>query len=260
MKHKNWQLPDFGIYEFTPKKTRYCLCVPIINEGEKFKRQLSRMKPLSKHLDILILDGGSTDGSTKRTFLRKNNVRTLLIKKSSGRQGTQLRMGFAYALQQGYKGIITVDGNGKDDVSLTPRFVEKLDAGFDFIQGSRFIKGGEAINTPLVRLLGIRLIHAPLISLSAKYWYTDTTNGFRAYSRRYLLHKHVQPFRALFNTYDLLFYLSVRAPQLGLRVIEIPVTRAYPEGKVPTKITGLHNLNVITTVLAILLRKYHPTV
>ena len=39
-------------------------------------------------------------------------------------------------------------------------------------------------------------------------------------------------------TYELLAYLSVRASQLGMKVCEIPVTRAYPKkGKTPTKIS-----------------------
>ncbi len=38
-------------------------------------------------------------------------------------------------------------------------------------------------------------------------------------------------------TYELLAYLSVRATQIGMRVCEIPVTRAYPKtGRIPTKI------------------------
>ncbi|MCR4263196.1 MAG: glycosyltransferase family 2 protein [Candidatus Roizmanbacteria bacterium] len=255
---KKWQLPGFETHEFAEKKTKYCIAVPLINEGQKFKKQLSRMKQFADLADILIFDGGSTDGSTNHTFLKKNGVRTLLIKTGEGRQGAQLRMGFAYALQQGYEGIITIDGNGKDDVSAIPHFINKLEEGFDFVQGSRFITGGKAINTPFARLIGIRVIHAPLISLAAGYWYTDTTNGFRAYSRNYLLHRDVQPFRDIFNTYDLLFYLNVRAPQLKLRVKEIPVIRAYPKGKIPTKITGLHNLDVINTVLKILFGHYHP--
>ena len=37
------------------------------------------------------------------------------------------------------------------------------------MQGSRFLKGGRAVNTPPVRLLSVRLIHAPVISLTARH-------------------------------------------------------------------------------------------
>jgi hypothetical protein len=43
----------------------------------------------------------------------------------------------------------------------------------------------------------------------------------------------------VFANYNLLFYLSVRIPQLGYRACEVPVSRRYPpSGKTPTKIAG----------------------
>ena len=147
-------------------------------------------------------------------------------------------MGIWWALQRGYQGIITIDGNNKDSIEDVPRFIEKLKEGYDLIQGSRFIKGGKAINTPFVRLLSVKLIHAPIISLTARQRFTDTTNAYRAYSAAYLQDDRVKPLRDIFMTYELLAYLSVRATQLGYKACEIPVTRAYPKtGKTPTKIS-----------------------
>ena len=69
---------------------------------------------------------------------------------------------------------------------MIPRFLEKLQAGYALVQGSRFVRGGKAINTPPSRYWAVRLIHAPVISLAARHWFTDTTNAYRAYSRAYL--------------------------------------------------------------------------
>ena len=147
-------------------------------------------------------------------------------------------MGIWWALERGYKGIVTIDGNNKDSIEDVPRFIEKLNEGYDFIQGSRYIKGGHAENTPVIRDLAIRLIHAPVISLTAHQRFTDSTSAFRAYSRKYLTDERVQPLRDIFVTYELLAYLSVRATQLGMKACEIPVTRSYPKvGKTPTKIS-----------------------
>ena len=100
------------------------------------------------------------------------------------------------------------------------------------------VKGGKAINTPFIRTVSVKLIHAPIISLTAHQKFTDTTNAYRAYSARYLTDKRVQPLRDIFMTYELLAYLSVRATQIGMKACEIPVTRAYPKtGKTPTKIS-----------------------
>lgn len=257
-----WQLPTFETYEFAPRKTEYCVCIPIINEGERIRRELAEMVQyrIADAADILILDGGSTDGSTEHEFLRSKGVRTLLVKTGAGKLSAQLRMGYAYAMRQGYAGIVTIDGNDKDNVDAIPAFIEAMQSGWDLVQGSRFIPGGQAINTPLSRFLAIKLIHAPLISFGARFGYTDTTNGYRGYSRRLLLDPRVQPFRDVFTTYELLAYMSVRAPQLGFKVKEIPVTRRYPPtGKTPTKIKGLSgNMKLIGILLDVIRGKMNP--
>ncbi|UUZ47154.1 hypothetical protein LP420_27115 [Massilia sp. B-10] len=51
--------------------------------------------------------------------------------------------------------------------------------------------------------------------------WTDTTQGFRAYSRKMLSDPRVAPFREVFASYELLAYLSLRVPQLGFRCIEL---------------------------------------
>lgn len=258
METKNWQIPNYKLYEFFPKKNKYCLCIPVINEGERFKNQINKIKNLNLSVDVIIADGGSNDGSTDLNFLKKNKVRSLLVKIDRGRLSAQLRMGYAYCLKEGYKGIITIDGNDKDEPKDVIKFIKALDEGYDYIQGSRFIKGGKAINTPLFRLIGNRFIHAPLISIFSGYWLTDTTNGFRAYSRRYLLDKRVQPFRDIFLNYELLFYLSLRANQLGYKIKEVPVTRKYPKGKIPTKINFKGNFDILISLLKVVFGFYNP--
>lgn len=255
-------VPNFLCIEISKKKHDYCVCIPIINEGERIHKELYRA--LKSHIpdyaDIIICDGGSNDHSTDIKYLKKLEVNTLLVKNDSGKQGAQLRMGIWWALQRGYKGIITIDGNNKDSIEDIPKFIDKLEKGYDFIQGSRFIKGGKAIRTPLIRLLSVRLLHAPIISLTAKYWFTDTTNAYRGYSRKYLENPNVLPFRDIFSGYELLAYLSVRASQLGLSVCEIPVARVYPKsGKTPTKISPLKgNLELLKILFKNLCGYYNP--
>lgn len=253
----DWQVPKFDLKELKPRSHDYCVCIPVINEGEKIQQQLGKMKGLSGQIDIIILDGGSTDGSLDESILIENNVRSLLTKQDKGKLSTQLRMGFAYAIEQGYKGIVTVDGNNKDSVESIPDFISKLEEGYDFVQGSRYVPGGKEINTPLSRKLAIKLIHAPFISLMAGFHYTDTTNGYRAHSSIFLQDHRLQPFRDIFDNYELLAYLSVKATKLGYKVIEIPVTRSYPKGKVPTKISPLRgNMLLIKTLLNLFFKKY----
>lgn len=233
-------VPRFECTEYFGRTKDYVVLIPIINEGKRIAIELKRAKNnhVSDYADIVICDGGSTDGCTKESRLRKLDVNTLLVKQDAGRQGAQLRMGIWWALQRGYQGIVTIDGNNKDSIEDIPRFIEKLKEGYDFVQGSRFVKGGRAVNTPFIRMLSVKLIHAPIISWTAHQRFTDTTNAYRAYSARYLKDERVQPLRDIFMTYELLAYLSVRASQIGMKACEIPVTRAYPrKGKTPTKIS-----------------------
>jgi dolichol-phosphate mannosyltransferase len=255
-------VPKFLSTEIEERKTKYCLCIPIINEGERIHKQLQRAQQhgIDKLVDIIICDGDSTDGSTEINQLKKLGVNTLLVKKDSGKQGAQLRMGFWFALQRGYEGIITIDGNNKDSIESVPLFIEKLEQEFDFVQGSRYVEGGKAINTPKIRHFAVKFIHSPLISLTARHRFTDSTNAYRCYSKKYLTHPKVQPFRPIFTTYELLAFLSVRASQLGLKVGEVPVERKYPEtGKVPTKISFFKgNFNLIKILVNNLFGKYNP--
>lgn len=255
-------VPDFECREYEGKKKEYCVLIPIVNEGERIRKELYRALKyqVDDVADIIICDGGSTDGCTENRKLKKMHVNTLLVKKGPGRQGAQLRMGIWFALERGYRGIITIDGNNKDSIEDVPHFIEKLEQGYSFVQGSRFVKGGRAINTPLMRLISVKLIHAPVISFTAGMRFTDTTNAYRAYSADYLRDRRVQPLRDVFVGYELLAYLSVRATQIGRRACEIPVTRRYPaHGKTPTKISAVRgNLELMKILFANCLGKYKP--
>ncbi len=245
-------VPTFAYYEYEQKRKEYVVLIPVINEGERILKELYRAykHQIADHADIVICDGGSTDGSLEERKLRKLSVNTLLVKKDKGKQGAQLRMGIYWALRRGYRGVITIDGNHKDSIEDIPRFIRKLEEGYDLVQGSRFVRGGRAVNTPFVRNIAVRLIHAPVISLTAGQRFTDTTNAYRAYSARYLSDDRVAPLRDIFMTYELLAYLSVRATQLGYRACEIPVTRAYPRrGKTPTKISFLKGNSELMKIL-----------
>lgn len=234
-----WQLPSFETQILRPRSHTYALVIPVINEGSRIRAQIERITASAPLIDVIIADGGSTDGSLDPNWLAGTSVRAVLTKTGPGRLSAQLRMAYAWCLRQGYGGVVTMDGNGKDGLEAVHMFVERLEAGYDYVQGSRYRSGGKAENTPLERTIGNRLVHAPLLSLAGRRLYTDTTNGFRAYSSSYLLDPRVQPFRDVFMNYELLFYLTVRAGQLGLRTCEVPVRRSYPRGeKTPTKITG----------------------
>jgi glycosyltransferase involved in cell wall biosynthesis len=253
-------VPAHDRHVFSPKRHAYCVAVFCVNENGRVRAQLERMAPLADRIDIVVADGGSTDGSLALDSLQPFRLRALLVKRDTGKLSAQMRMAIAFALDEGYQGIVVIDGNGKDDVAAIPNFIRLLDEGFDHVQGSRYVPGGVAINTPLARNVGVRLLHAPLISLAARRRYTDTTNGFRAYSARFLRDPRVDPLRDVFVAYELHYYLAIRAARLGYRVTETPVTRAYPaSGKTPTKITGVRgNVAILRTLFDAVRGRFDP--
>ena len=253
------QVPEYEYKEYFEKRNEYCLLIPTWNEGERIQIELNRLKTVDipRQIDIFLLDAGSTDGSINDDFLKEIGVRAILTIKIKG-QANAYKAGFSKASDEKYKGIVTVDGNNKNSVEQTMEFVEMLEKGYDFVQGSRFMKGGYHENTPLLRLLGMKLFSTPLISMSSGFKYTEIMSSFRGYKMDIINDEKVNVFRDIFQTWDLLLYLSNRIPQLGYKVIEIPQIRVYPKkGKTPTKINVIGNIRIIIQLIKIALGIYN---
>jgi len=248
------EFPSFSKHEFHSKRSTYSIVIPILNEGQRILAQLERLRELPDTPDIVLVDGSSTDGSTEPQRLSQLGVRTLLTTERRG-LGNALRLGLAHVLSDGYRGAVTIDGNGKDGVEAIPFVVEQLETGYDLVQASRFLAEGFHANTPRDRTLGIKLVICPLLRISSGYSYTDPTNGFKGLSRELLLHHRIQPLRKIFSGFNFQFHLNYAAPRAGLRVREIPASRVYPvDEPTPTQIHGLRPRitlcrELLTTVL-----------
>jgi dolichol-phosphate mannosyltransferase len=255
-------VPKYDVHRFGRKKSQTALVIPIINEGERIILQLERINLISPEVDIIIADGGSDDGTLQRIIGSKIQITSFLEKKDKGKLSAQLLMGFDFCLSEGYQYVITMDGNNKDDEKGIEVIQKALTSGYDFVQGSRFVNGGKAVRTPLIRLLAIRLIHAPITSMASCFWFTDTTNGFRGHSALLLRNQKLSIFREVFETYELIAYLPIQSRRLGFNVVEVPVTRTYPAtGTVPTKIKGIKSLIALMKILFMAsLGKYSPKI
>ena len=75
-------VPKFESAEYKEKSKEYVVLIPIINEGDRILKELRRAQKnnVSDYADIVICDGGSTDGCTDERKLRKLDVNTLLVK------------------------------------------------------------------------------------------------------------------------------------------------------------------------------------
>lgn len=259
----NHSVPSYTVQFSADKQTPWALIIPVVNEGERLHNLLKKIKlnNIQESTDVIIIDNNSHDGSVNTNVLKQFGVNSLLNITEPGKLSSQLRCAYSYALNQNYIGIITIDGNDKDDPADIPKFIAALQSGYDFAQASRFIKGGIKKNTPWLRYLAIRLIHAPLLSLFSGFTWTDSTQGFRAYSANVLRDERVAIFRDVFTEYELLAYLSYRVPKLNYRCIELPTKRCYPKGATPTKVSGLRgNFKLAITLIKACSGQYNPQV
>ena len=110
-------------------------------------------------------------------------------------------------------------------------------------------------NTPLSRILGIKFIHAPLISLASSFKYTDTTNGFKGYSFRLIRDLLGKLESNHLDKYGMHIYLSIAANKFGYKCKEVGVIRQYPSNKkIPTKISFFKgNLNILFELIKIII-------
>lgn len=253
------QIPNYEYKEYFSKRNEYCLLIPTWNEGDRIQIELKRLKDsdIPRKIDIFLLDAGSTDGSINDDFLKDIGVRAVLTIRMKG-QANAYKAGFSKVSDEKYKGIVTVDGNNKDSVEQVMQFVELLENGYDFVQGSRFMKGGYHENTPFSRVLAIKLISNPLLSLSSGFKYTETMSAFRGFSMKIIDDERIAIFRDIFTSWESQWYLANIIPKLGYKVIEIPQTRVYPKsGKIPTKINFWGNVQIIGQLIKVVTGYYN---
>jgi dolichol-phosphate mannosyltransferase len=195
------------------------------NEGVKIKTTVERILAATKH-DVLVMDDGSTDGSMEA--LRNTRAQILSNQTNEG-IGSAMKTALMHAKHKGYEIIVIMAGNNKDDPTQIPRLVTPLfEEGYDFVQGSRYLKGGDYGNMPLYRRVATQFVHPLLFSIITRKWITDSTNGFRAFRLKLLDDPRINIQQPWLDKYELEPYLFFKAIRLGYKVKEVPVTKIYP--------------------------------
>ena len=194
------------------------------NEGEKIRRTLARHPP-DRPYDLLVADDGSTDGS-----LNDVGPEVIVLRSATNLGiGAAMKSVFEYALEKGYDILAIQAGNDKDDPLEIPRLLDPILSGSaDFVQGSRFMKGGRWGNMPRYRVISTGMIHPWVASLVAGKRVTDSTNGFRAFRTTLLRDPRIAWRQKWLDRYELEPYLLLKAITLGYRHVEVPVTKIYP--------------------------------
>lgn len=203
--------------------------IPVYNEEAHIGALLERFVPVLEQgtIDTLLaVDDGSTDATPQ--ILKKHGFCRAITHPAHQGCGDAIRSAYRYAIEHGYDVFTIMAANGKDD----PAEIEKIVAPIlreeaDYVQGSRFLKGGRSEGLPLHRNVAMRLYTATF-SLFLLRRFTDCTNGFRAYTTALLRDARLdwsQPW--LGHSYEIEFYMHYKAAELGYRLVEVPVSKVY---------------------------------
>jgi len=205
------------------------LCIaPCYNELHKIDKVVSRIIDAAVVDEILVVDDGSTDGSPDTA---KDLGATILPLVKTLGVGTAIRSGIEYGIGYHFDIIVIIAGNNKDNPQEIIRLVTPIvREGFDFIQGSRFKRGGYYGKMPFYRIIATK-VHPLLFSLVCGKWVTDSTNGFRAFKSSLFQDKRINIWQEWLDEYELEPYLYYKAIKLGYKTMEVPVTKIYPPSK-----------------------------
>ena len=208
---------------------RVVAVIPAYNEESRVAKALIGMPDV---VDVpLVVDDGSTD---RTADVAREHGATVVSLPEHHNLDTALRTGFEHALKHGFDIVVVMAGNGKDDPRQIPRLlkpIEEQDA--DYVQGSRYLSGGEHGAMPFHRAVATRL-YPWLIRITTGFPATDGTNGFRAYKTGVLEDPNIDLYQPWLGRTGMEFYLSLKVIKLGYRIIEVPVSKIYP----PTKHYG----------------------
>lgn len=204
------------------------------NEGDKIRRTLAR-HPIPRAYDLLVFDDGSTDRALDGIDPGVPGIPgipgIIVLRNETNRGiGSAMKDVFQYALDKQYDVLVIHAGNDKDDPLEIPALVEPIASGrADFVQGSRYLRGGGFGNMPAYRMFATKVVHPGVFSLAARKRVTESTNGFRAFKVELLRDPRINWRQDWLDRYELEPYLLLKTIRLGYRHCEVPVTKIYPK-------------------------------
>jgi glycosyltransferase involved in cell wall biosynthesis len=142
--------------------------------------------------------------------------------------GGNLKVCIQRSLELGADLLIELHPDDQYDPSAIPQALEKIDDGYDFVLGSRFLTFGTALRhaMPVWKYSFNRLSTLPArLVLGVRL--TDFHSGFRVYRRR--VFEHVA-YQRNDNDYLFSFQIIAQAQFAGLKIGEVPVICRYFPG------------------------------
>ena len=227
-----------------PKQIKLSIVTPVYNEEQNiglFHSKVTKvLKKLRKSYEIWFIDDGSRD-STLKTIkeLKKKDkhVKFITFRRNFGKAAA-LSAGFEHANGDI---IITMDGDLQDEPEEIPKFIAKIEEGYDLVNGWKFKR-----KDPLSKTIPSKFFNW-LTSKMIGVKLHDFNCGFKAYR------KEVVKEITLYG--DLHRYIPAIAFWKGYRIAELPVKhneRLYGKSKYGSKriLTGFIDLMTVKYLIS----------
>jgi len=221
---------------------RATVVLPTYDERENLPRVLSAIFAAQPHIDVLVVDDASPDGTgALADAIAKDDPRvSVLHRAGKAGLGRAYVHGFQVALDhpRRYTHVLQMDADLSHDPRDLATLLQACRDGADVALGSRWVPGGGARPWPLRRRLlsrwGSRYA-AAVLGVPIR----DLTGGFKCWTRRVL---EALPLPAIVTAgYGFQIEMTARAIRLGYQVVEVPIVftdRTLGESKMSGHIVG----------------------
>ena len=205
------------------------IIIPVYNEFRAFPQVLERVRqarlPEGCTKEILVIDDGSTDGTTQMLAgLARAGAITVHHAARNAGKGTAIRTGIALASGDI---VLIQDGDLEYDPNDYARLLDPIVKGqADIVYGSRFLHGAPAMALP-------NLVASRILTAAANLLYgariTDEATAYKAFRAPVL-----RRIRLECRRFEFCPEVTAKLRRLGYRIQEVPVgynARGIAEGK-----------------------------
>src|SRR5499427_4300059 len=225
----------FGILMRSDSPVQFSIVVPFYNEQENisplYVKLTEVMDGLGEPYELVFVDDGSKDNTFKvlsDIYEHDHRVNVVRLRRNFG-QAPALKAGFDFARGEI---IISMDGDLQHDPDEIPRFLEKMEEGYDIVSGWRV----ERTDHWLMRQLPSRIANKMMAKLSRVDLH-DFGTTFKAYRREVLSEIHLYG--------ELHRFIPALASWAGASVAEVPISNLQRKN-------GASNYGISRTVRVLL--------
>jgi glycosyltransferase involved in cell wall biosynthesis len=192
---------------------RYSIVVPFYNEQENvsplYMKLTEVMEGLGEPYELVFVDDGSRDNTFKvlSDIHEHDHCVTLVRLRRNFGQTAGLKAGFDFAHGEI---IISMDGDLQHDPEEIPRFLEKMEEGYDLVSGWRH----ERRDHWLMRRIPSRVANWMMAKLSGIELH-DFGTTFKAYRREII--QEIQLYGELHR------FIPALASSMGAKIAEVPI-------------------------------------